>query len=215
MKQKGSNPSEYFEREKYYTKGGGIDFPIIMSYKDTENPAFEPYFYFLNGHNDVVYFADANFTEELSESYEYNPWGLPLTQANKNNLLYTAREFDFDTGLQFYSSTYYKPSLAYSIFKNTNNNISLFNLIVLYLKQQTIYLYKNKNTLNYFLLPPGWGARPGCWVVISCPGGGVIGLACRPGRDCFCECLWDLNASCIYTFQACPFFALWTIKCCI
>ena len=44
-----------------------------MSYKDTENPSFEPYFYFLNGHNDVFYFADSNFMEEKVESYEYNP----------------------------------------------------------------------------------------------------------------------------------------------
>ena len=68
----------------HYTMGPGIDFPMIMSYKDTENPNFEPYFYFLNGHNDLIYFSNSSFDD--FESYEYNPWGVLLTSANKNNL---------------------------------------------------------------------------------------------------------------------------------
>ena len=58
--------------KEFYTIIKAIDFPMIMSYKDTENPDFEAYFYFLNGPNDVVYFADSNFTEEQTEDYKYN-----------------------------------------------------------------------------------------------------------------------------------------------
>ncbi len=84
-----------------------VNFPIIMNYLETGNG--QPYFYFLNGHNDVVFFSNSTFDDY--ESYEYNPWGILLTSASKNNLLYTAREFDFDTGLQ-YKFKYYFPLLA-------------------------------------------------------------------------------------------------------
>ena len=135
--QQGLNPPEYFEREKYYTMGPGIDFPMIMSYKDTENPAFEPYFYFLNGHNDVVYFADSNFTENQIESYEYNPWGVLLTDANKNNFLYTAREFDFDTDLQFNRMRYYNP------------NIGRYNM-EMQSKLMNKFTFFNNNQINFY-----------------------------------------------------------------
>ncbi len=53
--------------------GPGIDFPLIMNYRAEEQQSSraEDYFYFLNGHNDVVYFADYNFTKDLIETYEY------------------------------------------------------------------------------------------------------------------------------------------------
>ncbi|MEJ5166378.1 MAG: RHS repeat-associated core domain-containing protein [Thermoanaerobaculia bacterium] len=90
-----------------------------------ESNSPENYFYFLNGHGDVTYFADANFTPELIESYEYNPWGVLLTSASENNLLYTSKEFDFETGLQFNRNIYYNANLGRFIqkdfiFKNHN-----------------------------------------------------------------------------------------------
>ena len=123
---RGAGEPEYFQYEKYYTMGPGIDFPLVMSYSDTDMPYGASYFYFLSGHNDVVFFADENFTEDQIETYEYNPWGVLLTEANKNNLLYTSREFDFDTGLYQYNQFYnvslaiysYKDELIYKIFSN-------------------------------------------------------------------------------------------------
>ncbi|MEJ5166980.1 MAG: hypothetical protein WHV67_08135, partial [Thermoanaerobaculia bacterium] len=71
----GGNPPEYFQSEKYYTMGPGIDFPLVMNYRVEEQQgrtteAYPPftlhasrsttnYFYFLNGHGDVTYFSDA------------------------------------------------------------------------------------------------------------------------------------------------------------
>lgn len=49
--QSGTEPPEYFEGEKYYTMGPGIDFQMIMSYKYNENPKLKAYYYFLNGQN--------------------------------------------------------------------------------------------------------------------------------------------------------------------
>ena len=104
----------------------GIDFPMIMSYKDTENPNFVTYYYFLNGHNDVVYFADSNFTEQRVESYEYNPWGVLLTSASKNNLLYTARDFDFEKKTLNYKEGFYKADLGFFVLKNEKMDLSYF-----------------------------------------------------------------------------------------
>jgi RHS repeat-associated protein len=41
-----------------------------------------------------------------------------LTSASKNNLLYTSREFDFETGLQFNRMRYYSPNLGRFISKD-------------------------------------------------------------------------------------------------
>ena len=67
-------------------------------------------FYFLPGRNNIVYISKNHLTEE--ESYEYNPWGVLLTSASKNNLLYTARDFDFDINLQFNRMRYCSPNLG-------------------------------------------------------------------------------------------------------
>ncbi len=65
----GSNPPEYFQDEKYYKMGPWIDFPLIMNYraKDQQSNRAEDYFYFLNGHNDVVYFSNSTYDD--FESY--------------------------------------------------------------------------------------------------------------------------------------------------
>ena len=119
MTQKALNEPEYFESEKYNTMGPGIDFPMIMSYKNTENPNFKPYFYFLNGHNDVVYFSDANFREELTEDYEYSYFGISNNFGNKNSLLFNSFEYDNETNLYGIGSTFYNPKIGL-LLKNLN-----------------------------------------------------------------------------------------------
>ncbi len=99
--------------------GPGIDFPLIMHYTDTETGNGQPYFYFLNGHNDVTYFADQNFTPGLIETYEYNYFGNPNNFGNRNSLLYNAFEYDFEIGLYSIGSTYYNPSIGL-VLKNLN-----------------------------------------------------------------------------------------------
>jgi RHS repeat-associated protein len=61
-----------------------------------------------------------------------------LTQANKNNLLYTSREFDFETGLQFNRMRYYLPNLGR--FTQKDISFDLFNK----------YIYAENSSLNYF-----------------------------------------------------------------
>jgi RHS repeat-associated protein len=137
--------------------GPGIDFPLVMNYSDTEMPNGTAYFYFLSGHNDVAYFSNSTFDD--FETYEYNPWGVLLTQANKNNLLYTSREFDFETGLQFNRMRYYLPNLG---------RFSQKDLI--YMKAANAFAYASDNPIN-FLDPFGLYNR----------GGMIPGMSLGPG----------------------------------
>jgi RHS repeat-associated protein len=115
--------------------GPGIDFPLVMNYSDTEMPNGASYFYFLSGHNDVAYFSNSTFDD--FETYEYNPWGILLTSASKNNLLYTSREFDFETGLQFNRMRYYLPNLGRFIIKDLIYSKNLY----LYAKNKPLRLF--------------------------------------------------------------------------
>ncbi len=146
---------------------------ILLCLSHLNKKIAEDYFYFLNGHNDVVYFADQNFTPDLVESYEYNPWGVLLTSANKNTLLYTAREFDLDTGLFFNLGFEYNAYLGQIIKMHSLN--SLF---------KSITLHNNPVNYNVYALSPGsdiscrrcylvcvccdWGACKivWCWIFI-------------------------------------------------
>ncbi len=105
--------------------------------EEQQSSRAEDYIYFLNGHNDVVYFADQNFTPDLVESYEYNPWGVLLTSANKNNLLHTAREFEFDAGLQFNRMRYYNSYLGRFMQKDL-------------IKEDNAFIYVRNSPLIYF-----------------------------------------------------------------
>lgn len=61
---------------------------------------------------DLTYSKHSNFTPQQIETYEHIRCGVLLTSASKNNLLYTSREFDFDTGLQFKRMRYYNPNFG-------------------------------------------------------------------------------------------------------
>jgi len=137
--------------------GPGIDFPLVMNYFDTEMPNGTAYFYFLSGHNDVAYFSNSTFDDY--ETYEYNPWGVLLTQANKNNLLYTSREFDFDIGLQFNRMRYYSPNLGRFIEKDK-----------IYLDSRNKCIYVSNNPNNYYDIL-GFSSDiecRGCYLVCIC-----------------------------------------------
>jgi RHS repeat-associated protein len=76
-----------------------------------------------------------------------------LTQANKNNLLYTSREFDFETGLQFNRMRYYSPNLGRFNQKDLiyNNNANYY-----------FYVQNNpENALDPFGLYNPGGIIPG------------------------------------------------------
>ncbi len=65
-----------------------------------------------NGYASPLTISSQDKCGYIYESYEYNPWGILLTYSNKNTLLYTAREFEIDTGLQFNRMRYYNSNLG-------------------------------------------------------------------------------------------------------
>jgi RHS repeat-associated protein len=175
--------------QKIYTMGPGIDFPLVMNYSDTEMPNGAAYFYFLSGHNDVAYFSNSTFDD--FETYEYNPWGVLLTQANKNNLLYTSREFDFDIALQFNRMRYYLLNLG---------RFSQKDLI--YMKASNAFAYASDNPIN-FLDPFGLYNRGGMIPGISLGpgyGGGGGSYYCKKTTSsckspCMYCCIYDENGN--------------------
>ncbi len=87
---------------------------------------------FINNSNTLI-----DFSYYLN-NYKYYPWGVLLASASKNNLLYTARELDLDTGLQFNRMRYYSPNLGrFSqkdiVYLYPNNYIYVENKPVIYI----------------------------------------------------------------------------------
>jgi RHS repeat-associated protein len=186
-----------------------IDFPLTMNYRaeeqksnvianlpktgeanlmfkaEKENYNDKNYFYFLNGHNDVVYFADANFTEENEESYEYNAWGKNNYFFEKNNILYTSREFDNDTNLQFNRLRYYNIELGRFTQKD-----------LIFIKNSNAYIYTINNPIN-LIDPFGLYGR---WInlFLPSPGGSAFaGSSCdNPGSNADCKYLCITIGSC-------------------
>ena len=156
---------------------------MIMSYKDKENPAIEPYFYFLNGHNDVVYFADSNFTEEQIESYEYNYFGIIVSEAKKNYYLFESNEFDPDLNLYF--NNLYRPDISYYIYKK----IFIFN-------KNLIFKYKDSYNILEFILKENVSLKAfgrikqicctACWISHT-----ILDLHCLDCLCCLGTCGWQ------------------------
>ncbi len=72
-----------------------------------------------------------------------------MTSASKNNLLYTARELEFDTGLQFNRMRYYCSDLGRFIYKD-------------FIKNKFLFSYAKNNPLKFrdmFGLLPEWFQR--------------------------------------------------------
>jgi len=158
-------------------------------YRNYQSNNTENYFYFLNGHNDVAYFSNSTFDD--FETYEYNPWGVLLTQANKNNLLYTSREFDFDIAFQFNRMRYYLLNLG---------RFSQKDLI--YMKASNAFAYASDNPIN-FLDPFGLYNRGGMIPGISLGpgyGGGGGSYYCETTTSsckspCMYCCIYDENGN--------------------
>ncbi len=60
------------------------------------------------------------------KNFNFNPYGVLLISVNKNNLIYTAREFEFDTGLQFNRNRYYNASLGRFVYKDQFKTLEVF-----------------------------------------------------------------------------------------
>ena len=110
-----------------------------------------------------------------------------LTQENKNNLLYTAREFDFDTGLQFNRMRYYSPNLG---------RFTQKDLVTIGLNNLTFQMSFNN--------PISYSDPLGLYGISIIPIGAIFGIICgtveqSPKGNYFCYQRWlcgDPNEIC-------------------
>ncbi len=93
-----------------YVYGPGVDQPICLieaagSYAGT-------YYYHFDGSGNVV--ALTNADANTVQVYDYSVYGqVGATDASHpNRLMFTAREFDKETGLYYYRARYYKPEIG-------------------------------------------------------------------------------------------------------
>ena len=89
-----------------YTQGLGIDEPLAMMRGGTTS------YYEADGLGSVTSLTSS--TGAIAASYAYDSFGNPIaaTGAISNPFLYTAREFDLETGLYYYRARYYDSTIG-------------------------------------------------------------------------------------------------------
>lgn len=100
----------------------------------------------------------------LKFTNEFSPCSSLVTVSSKNNLLYTAKEFDFETGLQFNRYRYYSP------------------LIARFISKEPIFFEKNKYCIhcnNPIMIKDPEGLLPPWWPLVSI----LIMVSCRGGFE--------------------------------
>ena len=100
----GTGPVATDFAQKVYTMGPGL--VLAMRFNS------ESYNYFQNAHGDVVYFAEKNFAQDGIESYEYDVWGRPSTDAEHNQFLYASQYYDQETGMLIGKRSNYHPEIV-------------------------------------------------------------------------------------------------------
>jgi RHS repeat-associated protein len=95
------------------THGPGIDEPLILKNADTS----ANYYYHADGLGSIT--ALTNEQGAIAEAYEYQAYGKPVIKDHTgavfdaspvgNFYLFTAREYDHETGLFYYRARYYSP----------------------------------------------------------------------------------------------------------
>ena len=107
--------------EKFYVHGMGIDDPLAMLNRDTNDTnSFTSYYYHKDGMNSITSLTDEDGNE--AEKYVYNAFGKMTVYDERDNKIeesqlgnpysFTGREHDSETGLHYHRARYYDPNIA-------------------------------------------------------------------------------------------------------
>ncbi len=130
-----------------HTFGAGIDRPLMREEVDAGLNTVAAQIYHQDGNNNVVTLTD--MAGNIVESYEYSAFGkLSVFDANHNALTtpprtsftFTGREFDPETGLFYYRTRYYDPSIGRFISEDPIGFLS---------GDANFYAYVSNNPINW------------------------------------------------------------------
>ncbi len=185
-----------------YTHVPGIDEPVALTIDNST------YFYIpdIQGSIRAIIDMDGN----VVASYQYDAWGNIIsyngTLAEKNDYLYTGREYDWQAGIYYYRARYYNPELGRFLSQDPAGMVDGPNMYI-YVKNDPVNGVDPWGKWGYsgcIYTCAQWAYRPQLvWVLdeagfYSCTGNSaaqivaaavVIGISCSNAAS-FASCVW-------------------------
>ncbi|MDP2938467.1 MAG: RHS repeat-associated core domain-containing protein [Candidatus Omnitrophota bacterium] len=128
-----------------YVYGGGIDEVLTMH----RGP--QKVYYHYDGLGSVTNLTDTS--GNVVESYSYDVYGLPnQTSQIGNRFYFTGRELDEESGLYYYRSRYYSPTIGRFLQRDP----------IGYYDSMNLYAYVYNNPVNW-IDPIGWSKQKSWW----------------------------------------------------
>ena len=170
-----------------YTHGPEIDEPVAMTMNNST------YFYIpdIQGSIRAIISADNG---SLMASYVYDVWGNLVSHggamAEKNDYLYTGREYDWQTGIYYYRARYYNPEIGRFLQSSWEHT-----------KEMNMYVYVGNDPVNNedpsghpgytppYLPDHGGGGGPGTLVSAQ------TAEFMKWYRGCMSSCFWVTSSS--------------------
>ncbi len=117
-----------------YTHGPGIDEPVAMTLNNST------YFYIPDVQGTIRAMVDTD--GNTVATYQYDVWGSMISYngslAQKNDYLYTGREYDWQTGIYYYRYRYYNPEIGRFMQSSWEHT-----------KEMNMYVYVNNDPANH------------------------------------------------------------------
>ena len=153
-----------------YTHGPGMDEPVALNINGST------YFYIpdIQGSIKAIVDIDGN----AKATYVYDVWGNLISHngplSERNDYLYTGREYDWETGIYYYRARSYNPEIGR------------------FLQQDPEGMVDGPNMYAYVRNDPGNSVDPtGKWVMLCCEWGWKTEHSLELDEDGFVQCLTD------------------------